>query len=115
MGRRFESFRAHHFVYSGSLSVYIGKLPFSLNSAAYRTSFTAMCERSEDNTATRFGVGATYYMNQTQGFYGGVMPTNYGDAKFNAVENGACTKRPDTLSVKDIASTDLRIGFFRSF
>lgn len=79
------------------------------------TSFTAMCERSEDNTATRFGVGATYYMNQTQGFYGGVMLTDYGDAKFNAVENGACTNRPDPLSVKDIESTDLRIGFFRIF
>ena len=76
----------------------------------------AICKSSEDNTATRFGAGATFYLSQTHGFYGGVTLSNYGDALFKATDdNNLCTNQADTLSVKDIESTDLRIGYFRSF
>lgn len=76
----------------------------------------AICKSSEDNTATRFGAGATYYLSQTHGFYGGVTLSNYGDASFKATdENDVCTNQVDTFSVKDIDTTDLRIGYFRSF
>lgn len=80
------------------------------------TSETAICSSSEDNTATRFGVGATYYLSQTHGFYGGVTMSNYGDASFKATDdNGECTNANDTLSIDDIEATDLRIAYFRSF
>ena len=76
----------------------------------------AICKSSEDNTATRFGAGATFYLSQTHGFYGGVTLSNYGDALFKATDdNNLCTNQADTFSVKDIESTDLRIGYFRSF
>ena len=75
----------------------------------------AICSSSEDNTATRFGVGATYYLSQTQGFYGGVTISNYGDASYNSESNGECTNNPDTMTIDDIEATDLRIGYFRSF
>ena len=77
---------------------------------------TAICSSSEDNTATRFGAGATYYLSQTHGFYGGVTMSNYGDASFNTTdENDECTSEPDSASLDDIEATDLRIGYFRSF
>lgn len=75
----------------------------------------AICSSSEDNTATRFGVGATYYLSQTQGFYGGVTLSNYGDASYKSESGGACTNNTDTMTIDDIEATDLRIGYFRSF
>lgn len=80
-------------------------------------SLIGVCSSSEDNTATRFGVGATYYLSQTQGFYGGVTISNYGDASFKVYDddNDVCTNAKDTLTLDDIEATDLRIGYFRSF
>lgn len=75
----------------------------------------AVCSSSEDNTATRFGVGATYYLSQTQGFYGGLTMSNYGDASFKAEDGGECTNTDDTMTFDDLEATDLRIGYFRSF
>ena len=76
------------------------------------------CGDSEDNTSTRLGVGGTYYMNQTQGFYAGITMSQYGDAsyKMSADEDaGGCTNEAESLSIDDIETTDFRIGYFRSF
>ena len=75
----------------------------------------AVCGDSEDNTSTRFGAGATYYMDQTQGFYAGLTMSQYGDASFKAEDNGGCSNQADTASIEDIEATDFRIGYFRSF
>ena len=76
----------------------------------------AICSSSEDNTATRFGLGATYYLSQTQGFYGGITMSNYGDASFKATnDDDECSNVDDTMSLEDIEATDFRIGYFRSF
>ena len=79
------------------------------------TAVIAVCGDSEDNTSTRLGVGATYYMNQTQGFYAGLTMSQYGDASFKAEDNGGCSNQADTASIEDIEATDFRIGYFRSF
>ncbi len=81
------------------------------------SSFLALCSASDDNTSTRFGAGATYFMSQDQGFYAGIAVTNYGDAGFNAVNenDGSCLNTRDSLTINDIETTDLRIGYFRSF
>jgi len=79
------------------------------------TAVIAVCGDSEDNTSTRLGVGATYYMNQTQGFYAGLTMSQYGDASFKAEDNGGCSNQADTASLEDIEATDFRIGYFRSF
>ena len=75
----------------------------------------AVCSDSEDNTSTRFGAGATYYMDQTQGFYAGVTMTQYGDASYKSEDVGSCSNETDTASLEDIEATDFRIGYFRSF
>jgi hypothetical protein len=75
----------------------------------------AICSDTEDNTSTRFGVGATYYLSQTNGFYGGIAMSNYGDVGFREADGDACGTAPDSLSVDDVESTDFRIGYFRSF
>ena len=79
------------------------------------TAVIAVCGDSEDNTSTRLGVGATYYMNQTQGFYSGLTMSQYGDASFKAEDDGGCSNQADTASIEDIEATDFRIGYFRSF
>ncbi|MCH1543100.1 MAG: outer membrane beta-barrel protein, partial [Alphaproteobacteria bacterium] len=79
------------------------------------TAVIAVCGDSEDNTSTRLGVGATYYMNQTQGFYAGLTMSQYGDASFKAEDDGSCSNQADTASIEDIEATDFRIGYFRSF
>lgn len=74
-----------------------------------------VCGDSEDNTSTRLGVGGTYYMNQTQGFYAGITMSQYGDASYKLEDNGGCTNEAESLSIDDIETTDFRIGYFRSF
>ena len=74
-----------------------------------------VCGDSEDNTSTRLGVGGTYYMNQTQGFYAGITMSQYGDASYKLEDDGVCTNEAETLSIDDIETTDFRIGYFRSF
>lgn len=78
-------------------------------------SFVAVCKRSKDNTSTRIGVGATYYMSQSNGFYGGITRSDYGDAEYNMYDNNACTSTPDILTLEDTTATDFRIGYFVSF
>ena len=77
--------------------------------------FLAVCSDSEDNTSTRLGVGATYYMNQTQGFYAGLTMSQYGDASFKEAEDDGCGNGSDSLSLEYIETTDFRIGYFKSF
>ncbi|MDG1006694.1 MAG: hypothetical protein P8P44_00590 [Alphaproteobacteria bacterium] len=77
-----------------------------------------VCGDSEDNTSTRLGVGGTYYMNQTQGFYAGITMSQYGDASYKMSSDddaGGCTNEAESLSIDDIETTDFRIGYFRSF
>lgn len=76
-----------------------------------------LCSRSENGLASRVGIGATYHASATYGFYGGVTHTDYGDASFNAVDenNGSCLKEKDSLKIKDVETTDFRIGVFTSF
>ena len=75
-----------------------------------------VCGDSEDNTSTRLGVGGTYYMNQTQGFYAGITMSQYGDASYKTTtSDDACSNEADSLSIDDIETTDFRIGYFRSF
>ena len=80
--------------------------------------FLGVCGDSEDNTSTRLGVGGTYYMNQTQGFYAGITMSQYGDASYKMSADddaGGCTNEAESLSIDDIETTDFRIGYFRSF
>lgn len=77
-----------------------------------------VCGDSEDNTSTRLGVGGTYYMNQTQGFYAGITMSQYGDASYKMSADddaGGCTNEAESLTIDDIETTDFRIGYFRSF
>lgn len=75
----------------------------------------AVCGDSEDNTSIRLGVGATYYMNQTQGFYAGITMSQYGDASFKTAGDSGCGNETDSASLEDIETNDFRIGYFRSF
>ena len=76
----------------------------------------AICTDSEDNSSTRFGAGATYYLSQSHGFYGGITISNYGDASFKSTtDDDVCGNEPDSMTFDDIEATDLRIGYFRSF
>ena len=77
-----------------------------------------VCGDSEDNTSTRLGAGATYYMDQTQGFYAGITMSQYGDSSYKMSDDDdgvGCTNEAETLSIDDIETTDSRIGYFRSF
>ena len=89
----------------------------SVTTAEGTSTSQVLCSASDDNTSTRFGAGATYYMSQTHGFYAGVAMTNYGDAGFIEYDEntGACSGTRDSLTVDDIETTDLRFGYFRSF
>jgi hypothetical protein len=95
----------------GQSEVETNNVPMTLNG----TAVLAVCGDSEDNTSTRLGVGGTYYMNQTQGFYAGITMSQYGDASYKLEDDGVCTNEAETLSIDDIETTDFRIGYFRSF
>jgi hypothetical protein len=101
----------------GLVGVGQSEVETSTNSVTFNEteSETAICSSSEDNTATRFGIGATYYLDQTHGFYGGITMSNYGDASFKSTDDDGCTNVDDSMSLEDIEATDLRIGYFRSF
>jgi hypothetical protein len=99
----------------GQSEVETNNVPMTLNGT---TTALGVCGDSEDNTSTRLGVGGTYYMNQTQGFYAGITMSQYGDASFKMTSNTddfGCTNETETLSIDDIETTDFRIGYFRSF
>jgi hypothetical protein len=99
----------------GQSEVETNNVPITLNGTE---TVLGACGDSEDNTSTRLGVGGTYYMNQTQGFYAGITMSQYGDAsyKMSADEDaGGCTNEAESLSIDDIETTDFRIGYFRSF
>jgi hypothetical protein len=98
----------------GQSEVETNNVPMTLNG----TAVLAVCGDSEDNTSTRLGVGGTYYMNQTQGFYAGITMSQYGDASYkmtSSTDDFGCTNETETLSIDDIETTDFRIGYFRSF
>jgi len=95
----------------GQSEVETNNVPMTLNG----TAVLGVCGDSEDNTSTRLGVGGTYYMNQTQGFYAGITMSQYGDASYKLEDDGVCTNEAETLSIDDIETTDFRIGYFRSF
>ena len=97
----------------GQSEVETNNVPITLNGTE---TVLGACGDSEDNTSTRLGVGGTYYMNQTQGFYAGITMSQYGDASYKTTTNDdACSNEADTLSIDDIETTDFRIGYFRSF
>ena len=110
-----ESIELWGLVGVGQSEVETSTVPGTVTTAAGTEAITAVCSNSEDNTSTRLGVGATYYMNQTQGFYAGLTMSQYGDASFNEEDGGSCTNNRDSLSLEDIETTDFRIGYFRSF
>jgi hypothetical protein len=98
----------------GQSEVETNNVPMTLNG----TAVLGVCGDSEDNTSTRLGVGGTYYMNQTQGFYAGITMSQYGDASYKMTsdtDDFGCTNENETLSIDDIETTDFRIGYFRSF
>ena len=101
----------------GQTEIETSNVQASITDNGQTLNILALCSASNDNTSTRFGAGATYYMSQTQGFYAGVAMTNYGDAGFmNSDEDtGTCENTRDSLTINDIEVTDLRIGYFRSF
>jgi hypothetical protein len=99
----------------GQSEVETNNVPMTLNGT---TTVLGVCGDSEDNTSTRLGVGGTYYMNQTQGFYAGITMSQYGDASYkmtSSTDDFGCTNETETLSIDDIETTDFRIGYFRSF
>ena len=100
----------------GQTEIETSNVQASITDNGQALNILALCSASDDNTSTRFGAGATYYMSQTQGFYAGVAMTNYGDAGFmKSSDNGTCENTRDSLTINDIETTDLRIGYFRSF
>jgi hypothetical protein len=99
----------------GQSEVETNNVPITMNGTE---TAVGVCGDSEDNTSTRLGVGGTYYMNQTQGFYAGITMSQYGDASYKMSadeDSGGCTNEAESLSIDDIETTDFRIGYFRSF
>ena len=96
----------------GQSEVETNNVSMTLNGTA---TFLGVCGDSEDNTSTRLGVGGTYYMNQTQGFYAGITMSQYCDASYKIAEDDVCTNEAESLTIDDIETTDFRIGYFRSF
>ena len=99
----------------GQTEIETSNVQASITDNGQTENILALCSASDDNTSTRFGAGATYYMSQTQGFYAGVAMTNYGDAGFMTTNNVTCENTRDSLTINDIETTDFRIGYFRSF
>lgn len=74
----------------------------------------ASCGAENKETTMRVGIGATYYMSQTNGFYAGVTRTDYGDVRIRDFDSG-CDASESTAYDKDLESDDFRIGYFMSF
>ena len=75
----------------------------------------ATCGVKNDETSLRVGIGATYYMSQTNGFYAGITRTDYGDVRIRDFDSGACSSSESTALDKDLETDDFRIGYFMSF
>ena len=73
------------------------------------------CGDKNKETSLRLGIGATYYMSQTNGIYAGITRTNYGDVTVKDYEDpGQCASRSKALDA-DLETDDFRIGYFMSF
>ena len=74
----------------------------------------AGCGFENKETSMRVGIGATYYMSQTNGFYAGVTRTDYGDVNIRDYDT-SCAASESAAYDKDLESDDFRIGYFMSF
>ena len=82
--------------------------------AAFDATGQITCGAENTDTSIRVGIGATYFMSQTSGFYAGLTRTEYGDVNVREYSSGAC----GGISVakdKDLESDDFRVGYFISF
>ena len=103
--------------YSNQLEFFIlggiGEAEIETN-AGFSGATQLTCGAENTDTSIRVGVGGTYFMSQTSGFYAGLTRTEYGDVNIRNHLGGACAG----LSVakdKDLESDDFRVGHFISF
>ena len=74
----------------------------------------AGCGVDNNETSLRVGIGATYYMSQTNGFYAGITRTDYGDVRIRDYDT-SCAASDSAAYDKDLETDDFRIGYFMSF
>ena len=72
------------------------------------------CGYTNTDTSTRVGIGGTYFMSQTSGFYAGLTRTEYGDVIIRDESSGACSG-VSAAKDNDLESDDFRVGYFISF
>lgn len=73
------------------------------------------CSDKNTETSLRVGIGATYYMSQTNGFYAGITRTDYGDVTIKDYNSGVCGSTSSKALDADLETDDFRIGYFMSF
>ncbi len=74
------------------------------------------CSDKNTETSLRVGIGATYYMSQTNGFYAGITRTDYGDVTIKDYNDpGVCSSASSKALDADLETDDFRIGYFMSF
>jgi len=82
--------------------------------AAFSGATQLTCGAENTDTSIRVGIGGTYFMSQTSGFYAGITRTEYGDVNIRDYFSGACQNN-SAAKDKDLESDDFRVGYFISF
>ena len=82
--------------------------------AAFDATGQITCGAENTDTSIRVGIGATYFISQTSGFYAGLQRTEYGDVNIRDHSSGACAGI-SAAKDKDLESDDFRLGYFISF
>ena len=82
--------------------------------AAFDGATQLSCGAENTDTSIRLGIGGTYFMSQTSGFYAGLTRTEYGDVNIRDRIGGACAGI-SAAKDKDLESDDFRVGYFISF
>ncbi len=82
--------------------------------AAFGGATQLTCGAENTDTSIRLGIGGTYFMSQTSGFYAGITRTEYGDVNIRDHSGGACAGI-SAAKDKDLESDDFRVGYFISF
>ena len=79
--------------------------------AAFDATGQITCGAENTDTSIRVGIGATYFISQTSGFYAGLQRTEYGDVivRENPQERAGAYPLPKTMILK---ATIFRLGYF---
>ena len=83
--------------------------------AAFDATGQITCGAENTDTSIRVGIGATYFMSQTSGFYAGLQRTEYGDVIIRENPSGGACGGISAAKDNDLESDDFRLGYFISF